>query len=196
MVSGSDQNLFLSECVEVTLPHPAARFAKCARVASMTLGLALVLVFVFTSTALADNVFQCRINAIASRDFKYSDKPSWCGPTSTCGPESNFEIRLFKGVEFEEISYREYLLSFDEKFETVTMKVLWWKGDDGKPLSKEFDAHVVSRDPAVVFFMYVHPAGGKVHSYAFHLEHKKLVTASVMDGTTSLVTRARTFDCQ
>ena len=162
----------------------------------MRLGLAVALLLAFSSTSLADTVFRCRMNARASRDFQLLGRPSWCGPVDNCGSKAAFGVTIFSKPSFDELSYREFLVSLDDTSETVGVKSLWFKGDDGKPLSEQFDAHVVSRDREAVFFVYINPTANKVHSYALDLEHRKLVAASVMRGATSLVTEARTFDCE
>jgi hypothetical protein len=137
------------------------------------------------------------MNAQADRDFAYSgEKPSWCGGVSNCGDKASFEIKLFPQSNFDDVSYRELLISIPEKSELVAVKSYWAKGDDGKPLSEEFKAKIISRDSPVVFFMYQNPAGNKIHSYALNVKHKRLVATSVMNGLTSLVAEAKTYDCE
>jgi hypothetical protein len=153
---------------------------------SMKSVLALALLLFFSSTASAETLFQCRMNATASRDFRFIGEPGWCGPTFNCGTDSSYGIKLFTKPSFDELSYREFLISLDEKSKTVSVKSFWSKDEDGKQFSEQFDAHIVSRDRNVVFFFFVNPYGNKVHSYALDLERRKLVAASVVNGATGI----------
>ena len=162
----------------------------------MRLAVALALLAVVASTASAGTLFRCRMNATASRDFQFLGKRAWCGPVDNCGPKAAFDVKLFAKPLFDDLSYREFLISLDEGSEIAKVKSFWFKGEDGKPLSEEFDARIVSRAGRVTFFVYINPTANKIHSYALDLEHKKLVAASVMRGATSLVTEARTCDCE
>lgn len=159
--------------------------------------LALSSLLFLASSALADSVYRCRMNAQASRDFAYSgEKPSWCGGLLACDGEASFKTKLFPQPNFDDLSYRELLISIPEKSDLVTVKSYWAKGDDGKPLSEEFRAIIISRDSPVVFFMYQNPTRNKIHSYALNVKHKQLVAALVMNGLTSLGAEARTYDCE
>ena len=163
---------------------------------SMAFWLTLAFLPFLASSALADSIYRCRMNAKATRDFAYGDKASWCGGVSNCNDQSSFEIKVFQKPDFDDISYREYLISISEETQTVTVKSYWAKGDDGKPLSEEFKANVISRDGFIVFFMTKNQHGNKLHSYALDLKHKRLVATSVMNGLTSLVADAKTHDCE
>ena len=163
----------------------------------MALCLALSSLPFLVSSAFADSVYLCRMNAKAVRDFASFDaKPSWCGGVSNCGDKAAFEIKLFTSPNFDDVSYREFLISISEKSELITVKSYWAKGDDGKPMSEEFKAKIISRDSRVVFFMYQNPMRNKIHSYALNVKLKRLVATSVMDGLTSLVAEAKTYDCE
>lgn len=156
----------------------------------------VALLSVLPSPAIADTLFRCRMNAVASRDFQFVAEPSWCGPVDSCGAAAAFGVTLFTKPSFDDVSYREFTVSLSRTSPTVRVTSLWFRDEKGKPLSEEFDAQVVSRNDDVVIFIYMNPAGNKMHSYALDLRHKKLVTASVMHGLTSLVTQARTCDCE
>jgi hypothetical protein len=156
----------------------------------------VVLLWIFSSACLADTMFRCHMNAVASRDFQTFGDHAWCGSFEDCGSAASFETKLFDRPSFEDLSYREHVLSLDPDSKSVAVKSYWARDEHGKPLSEEFSAPIVSREGNVVFFIFKNPAGNKLHSYALDLKHKKLVTASLMDGATSLVTQATTFDCE
>lgn len=168
------------------------------RCAELCVVLCLVLCALSTR-ANADSVYRCRMNAGASRDFVYSGKWSatayWRG-TSESEPNKTFDTKRFARPDFGDLSYREFLISFADEADFVTIKSYWARDENGKPWSDEFRAKVVGRDGDVVFFLYTNPTGNKVHSYALNLTFKKLVAASVMNGVTSLVTEIKTFDCE
>jgi hypothetical protein len=163
---------------------------------SMAFWLTLSFLPFLASNALADSIYRCRMNAKATRDFAYGDKASWCGSVSNCDDKSAFETKVFPQPNFDDISYREYLISISEETQIVKIKSYWARGDDGKPLSEEFNANVISRDGFVVFFITKNQYGNKLHSYALDLKHKRLVATSVMNGLTSLVADAKTDDCE
>lgn len=163
---------------------------------SMTFGLSLAFLPFLASNALADSIYYCRMNAKATRDFAYGDNESWCGGVSNCNDKSSFETKVFPQPNFDDISYLEYVISISEETQIVKLKSYWAKGNDGKPLSEEFNANVISRDSFVVFFIIKNQSGNKLHSYALDLKHKRLVTTSVMSGLTSLVADAKTYDCE
>lgn len=152
---------------------------------------------ILAPTAFADSTYRCRMNAHASRDYHYSDsEPSWCAGVSNCGKKVEFEITMFPEPNFSDFSYREYLISLPQESAQVTIKSFWAEGDDGNPVSEEFQANIISRDGPVLFFIYKNPTGNKIHTFALNVRHKKLVATSVINGLTSLVVDAKTYDCQ
>ena len=160
----------------------------------MAFWLALILLPIMASPVFADSVYRCRMNAEATRDFAYHSG-TWCGGINDCDSKASFQFKRFLLPNFGDISYREFLLSFNEKSKMVSVKSFWLTGDDGKP-ADEFKASIVSRNSSTIYFIYANPSANKVHSYALNFKQNKLVAASVMDGATSLVVEAKTYDCE
>lgn len=158
---------------------------------------ALLLSFAMTQIATADEIYRCKLNARAGRDFAHAlvKKPGWCGSPDNCNA-APFGIKTFREADFQDISYREFLIGIPEKGGTVKVKSFLSPLKDGKPSSEEFKAEIVGRDGSVVFFTYRNPSGNKVHSYALDMERKHLVGGGVEYGVTSLAVVARTFDCE
>lgn len=137
------------------------------------------------------------MNAHASRDYSsFYGEPAWCGGASNCGSKAEFEIRTFHGPKFADLSYREYLVSLPPTKDQVTIKSFWAVGDDGQPISEEYQGIVISKDGPVLFFIYRNPTGNKIHTFALDTLHKKLIASTVTNGLTSLEVQAKTFDCQ
>ncbi|MFH1618411.1 MAG: hypothetical protein ABIG11_00745 [bacterium] len=143
------------------------------------------------------------MNTKAYRAFDYSaftitgstNSPHWCGDLEQVKCKDLWGIKQFSKPNFNDISYRDFLISLNISSNTVNVKSIY--GDfNGGQVSQEYTANIIASSPDVIVYVYQNPTSNKVFTYALQRVHKKLVMNGIQLGGASLEVAASTFDCE